>query len=99
MVLAAGISPSARAEGTGQPFIEHLRPKHWLIATIITYIVAIGLLGIYGFVLCMIGLVIVLLSVIYIRQRIAGLTGDTLGAINEIVEIGVLLGAYLIYRQ
>lgn len=98
MVLAASLLPYARTEGTGQLFIEHLRPKHWFIATIITYLVAIGLLEFYGFVLCMIALVIIIVSIIYIKQKIGGITGDNLGALNEIIEIGVLLGAYLIYR-
>lgn len=98
MVLASASSPYAIASGTAQPFIESLKPIHWIMATIITYCVAIGLLGVYGFVLSMMALLAVIISVIYIRPRIGGITGDTLGAINEIIETVVLFGAYLIYR-
>jgi adenosylcobinamide-GDP ribazoletransferase len=98
MVMASSISPAAREDGKAQPFIQHLRIKHWLIATMLTYIIAIGLLGNHGFALCMIGLGPVVIGVIYFRQRIGGVTGDTLGALNEIIELIVLFSAYMMYR-
>lgn len=98
MVMASSISPAAREDGKLLPFIQHLRVKHWLIATMLTYIIAIGLLGNHGFVLCMIGLGAVVIGVIYFRQRIGGVTGDTLGALNEVIELIVLFSIYMMYR-
>lgn len=98
MVIASSISPAAQEDGKALPFIKHLRIKHWLIATMLTYIISIGLLRNHGFVLCLIGLGVVIISVIYFRQRIKGITGDTLGALNEITELIVLFSAYLMYR-
>lgn len=98
MVAASAILPPARTEGLGQSFLANIHPKQWVIATLITFAVAIGFMHFNGFIICMVGLVLVIVSVLYIKQRIGGLTGDTLGAINEIIEVGGLFSIYLIYR-
>lgn len=99
MVLATGISPAARNEGTGRPFFEHLRPTQWIIATLITFTIVIKTLNLSGLIICAVGLATTLLAVIYFRRRINGLTGDTLGALNEVVEVSTLFTFYLLYRS
>lgn len=98
MVIAASISGAAKSDGKANPFIENLRIKHWLTATIITYLIVIGILRMNGFIFCMVGLGVVVIFVFYIKRRIGGLTGDTLGAICEVTEVAVLLSTYFIYR-
>jgi len=98
MVIAGAIMPPAKKEGLGSSFLSQMRPKHWIIATLITYICAIGLMHLHGFILCMAGLGLVIITIIYIKQKIDGVNGDILGAINEIVELGVLFASYIIYK-
>jgi adenosylcobinamide-GDP ribazoletransferase len=96
--MISGSGGPARSEGLGQSFITRLKPTQWIMATIITGLIAMGLMPHYGFIVCLTGLLVVILSVIYIKQRIGGLTGDTLGAINEIIEVSGLFTAYILTR-
>lgn len=98
MVIAAAISPYARNQGTTKAFMEQLKLKHGLIATLITLGVAFGLLNKYGLGLCFIGFIVVIIGVIYIKQKIGGVTGDTLGALNEILETITLFASYIIFK-
>ena len=98
MVAASAILPPARTEGLGQSFLSSIHSKQWIIATLITFGVAIGFLHLNGFIICMAGLGLVVISSFYIKQKIGGLTGDTLGVINEIVEVGGFFSVYLLYR-
>ena len=47
-----------------------------------------GIKGIYIFI---IALFVVILFVSYVKRKIGGMTGDTLGAVNEVSELTVLL--------
>jgi adenosylcobinamide-GDP ribazoletransferase len=98
MVVAAALLPPAKSEGLGKSFLFYLKPVQWIIATFITSAVAIGFMHLCGFIICLVCLALVIISVLYIKQRIGGLTGDTLGAINEVLEVGGFFTAYIIYR-
>ena len=93
MVLMAYVGPFARKTGQGRAFVEsmHLRA---LTAATGTAIVGVGLLmGLKGLViLCLVG-VVAILSTLYFRRRLGGITGDTLGALNEVSELLLLIGA------
>ena len=92
MVLAAYLSGYARPTGgTGRDFIETVSPMSLLIATAFALITGIGGLEWKGglIILWIGGLTII--WVIYFHRRLGGVTGDTLGAINEVNEAMVLL--------
>ena len=92
MVLAAYLSGYARPTGgTGRDFIETVSPMSLLIATAFALITGIGGFEWKGglIILWIGGLTII--WVIYFHRRLGGVTGDTLGAINEVNEAMVLL--------
>jgi len=93
MVLMAYMGPFARKTGQGKAFIESMH-LHALTAATGTAIVGVGLLmALKGlFILCLVGAVAIL-STLYFRRRLGGITGDTLGALNEVSELLLLIGA------
>lgn len=98
MVIAAFFGPYVQAkEGIGKPFVENITLKEVIIATIITLGVSIALANTIGFLLIAISFISVFIMVIIARRILGGITGDILGAINEIIEILVLFLIYWIY--
>ncbi len=92
-VMSCAILPPAKKEGLGCRFAVGLRSVHWIGAAVLACLVAVVFLEIVGLILLMVGLAIVLVAAVYVRQRIGGLTGDTLGATSEIVEVATLFAA------
>jgi adenosylcobinamide-GDP ribazoletransferase len=108
MVYAVFVYPYARPAGLGKIFKEGASGRGLALATVFTLAVAIGAAWwakINYFYL--VGLVIVfgtwlltLLMATYLKRKLAGLTGDTYGAINEVAEVGILLIVCLLaYNQ
>jgi adenosylcobinamide-GDP ribazoletransferase len=100
MVTSAWISPYARADGgLAAPFLTHLSWRQVVMATLV---VAIGLdvgFGIFSsFVVMMGGALIVLMGWWGCRRWFGGITGDTLGATNEVIEIIFLLSIPYVFR-
>jgi len=92
MTLAVGLFPYARQEGLGTAFRNSL-PIQITIAGIIA-LVAAGLLGsTAGLILFGVATVLALLLGYGICRMLGGLTGDTYGAINELIEVILLLVA------
>lgn len=90
-VVSSAIYPYAReGEGLGKRFAQKIGAKELLIAGITVLIVA----G-YIFRLSALFLILTVLAVVfafngYIRGKLGGITGDTMGALGEIVEVLVL---------
>ena len=92
MVLALACFPYAREEGTGAGFAAGTRVRHAAAAGIIALAAAFGLLHVQGLALAGGAAVAALLCGVYWLRRLGGLTGDIYGAINEVVELVVVLG-------
>ena len=92
MVIVAYLSRYARPTGgTGRDFIETVSPMNLLIATafaLITGIVGLEWKG--GLIILLIG-GLTIIWVVYFHRRLGGVTGDVLGAINEVNEVMALL--------
>jgi adenosylcobinamide-GDP ribazoletransferase len=103
MVVAAGIGPYAQAaaQGTAKPFVDNIRFKDVIISTAIAFIATLALSVIsrnmIWVLLMAVALIAVQVMVMAARRMIGGITGDILGAINEVTETFVLFGAYMIY--
>jgi adenosylcobinamide-GDP ribazoletransferase len=100
MVTLAYISPYARAEGgLAGPFLTHLS---WRQVALSTVIVAVGLAGGFGAVgaslILLAGALLILVGRWACRSWFGGITGDTLGAANEVSELLFLLFAPLLLR-
>ena len=93
MVVGAYGASYARAEGgLAAPFLLHLSARHLLAATGVVMCLMIWSFGAAAALaaLCVAGL-FSRLTTIFCRRCFGGITGDTLGATNELVEVSFLL--------
>ena len=94
-VFACAVSTYARNEGKARHFIEHAGKGSIFIGGAVTLAVFILLAGFKGFVIFCANLFIIFLFIQYIKKRIGGMTGDTIGAASEISEAAVLASVLL----
>ena len=89
MVVGAYHVTYARSEGgLAQPFLAHLSWRHLCVATVTTGLVLTLLLGPWPALCCiLIGAALVRLSTARFHRMFGGVTGDLLGATNEVAEI------------
>lgn len=100
MVLLVRLSPPARPEGSvAAPFLTYVSWGHVATATAVLLIgLGIGLGGVGACAAVVGGTAVVLVVRQWFRHMIGGVTGDTLGATNELVEILFLLFVPLLLR-
>lgn len=91
MVLASFIGRYARESGTAQPFIGRISRFQCAAATGIALAGAFLISKWIGLIAVSLVFLSVLLFNRFLESRIGGWTGDTLGALSEMVEVGVLL--------
>ncbi len=88
--------PSAKKTGLGQMYKEKASPWTAVIGTIIALAIAAGLWSYLGVAIVGgIGIIALLIGMA-LSNRLGGLTGDTYGAIIEISETCLLIGAVII---
>ena len=98
MVPAVYLAPYARIEGLGKAFTTHKDRK-----TVFWTSLTAGILGLVIFKFSFLYIVGVCLGIVYLltlyfKSRIGGITGDTLGALNEIIELTVLFSIYCLAK-
>ncbi len=99
MVTASSLSLYARkGRGTGKALVNYCGRKELIIASLITLIIVGGFLKILGLELFLFILAATFLLMRFIYRRINGMTGDTLGAVNEIMEMGTLFILFLLFN-
>jgi adenosylcobinamide-GDP ribazoletransferase len=98
MVQLAYFSSYARPSGgLGEPFVRGIRQEHFVTALLLTLLLVLIFGGMRG---VMIGVLVGLATLgyqNYCRRRLGGITGDVLGASNEINETLVLLLATMVF--
>ena len=98
MVIAAFLGKPARLKNSmGKLFMDYVSWREVIFASLTLAVVGILLFRLYFIPLVIIGIGIVLLILKYCHKRINGISGDVLGAINEIVEVFILLPFYILY--
>ena len=98
IVLVTSQFPYARNEGMGQAFKQSLKWTHVVVAGAIAVEVAVLVLGVSGIAVWFLASTAALIVAHYVASRLGGLTGDTYGAICELVETGVLVALGLSVR-
>lgn len=93
--LAAGVNRYARSEGgMGELFIEAINRKKSIFYSIILVIVSYMVLGAFGVVASIVGLIFTIVIANWINHKINGMTGDTIGLIIEVSQcVFLLIGA------
>jgi adenosylcobinamide-GDP ribazoletransferase len=93
MVMGAFHVTYARSEGgLAQPFLAYLSWRHLCVATLTAGLVLTLLLGPWTALCCLlIGTALVRLSTAWFHRMFGGVTGDLLGATNEVAEILFIL--------
>ncbi len=95
--FACSASGYARDEGKAKCFIGHAKNSHMLIGALFTLLLDYLLMGIGGITLFAASLAVIFLFIRYSEKKIGGMTGDTIGAVNEIAEASALfLGLILL---
>ena len=99
-MLLAYLSPYARAEGgLGQAMTLGVSPRVLTGASLSAGALALLILGAPGLVLFIAAAALVWLGSLYFQHRLGGITGDILGATNEVLEIMVLAGALMLRNE
>jgi len=88
------VRPASDAErpSAGRPFVASVTIEQLVAATLIAVVlVALAVGALDGLVVVIVALGVTALAGTYFRRRIGGITGDALGAANQIVELSVYL--------
>lgn len=92
MVMVAFLGKPARLKNSmGKLFMDYVGWREVIFASLTMAVVGILLFKLYFLPLVIIGTGILLLMLKYCQKKIGGISGDILGAINEIVEVSILL--------
>lgn len=97
--LAACFNYARSGPGTALVFTQFAGKKEYVISTLITAAVMIGLFQLKGLVVYLVILAITLLFGLFFKKRIGGVTGDIMGAACEVSEVTTLLLICALYKM
>jgi adenosylcobinamide-GDP ribazoletransferase len=98
MVYAIVAFPYGRETGLGRDFKEHAGGGALVAATLVAVAAAGGLLGLAGLAACGLTVGASWLFARYCLGRLPGLTGDTYGALNELIQALLLVALPVLIR-
>jgi len=93
MVIVMPIFSYARQEGKAKAFMLGVNKKIVLLATLLTILLVSFIWPVKSLISVAISFIIAYLFAKTVSRNLGGITGDTLGAINEITELTVLITA------
>lgn len=94
-LLSCYTSKYAREEGKAKYFIEYANRKDFIIGSFITFVLFLLIAKQTGMWIFILALLSTLLFIQYVKRKIGGMTGDTIGAINEVEEVAILFLAFV----
>lgn len=89
--LACLVCSYANENGKGKYFVEYADKKGIVLGGLFTLTLFLLLAGLKGLVLFLVSLSLIFLFIKYVKKKIGGMTGDTIGATSEIAEALILL--------
>lgn len=89
--FVCSVSEYARAEGKAGYFIKYAKKTDIFAGAAFTLILNWFLMGLEGIILFTLLSAVIFLFLRYAKRKIGGMTGDTIGAVNEIAEASALL--------
>lgn len=98
LVFPMFIFSYARQEGKAKVFMEGMNFRIFFSATLISLICSILLMKWAGLAVFIMAVTFTFLLGRFIAGKIGGMTGDTLGAINELTEVFVLINILILTR-
>jgi adenosylcobinamide-GDP ribazoletransferase len=90
--------PYARAEGQGKLVAKQVGVLEIIMGTVMLLLVLILLPWQAALAALLVTTLVTLLSGLYFRARLQGITGDCLGAANQLTEVGLYLTAVVLLR-
>ena len=90
-VFACSTSEYAREEGKAKYFLKYAKKTDMFIGALFIVILNWFLMGVKGIILFALLLATIFSFIQYVKRKIGGMTGDTIGATNEIAEASALL--------
>jgi adenosylcobinamide-GDP ribazoletransferase len=97
-VLACATSKYARSEGKARYFIEYAKKSDMVTGALFTLVLCMFLMGFNGIILFAFLSALIFLFIQYVKRKIGGMTGDTIGATNEIAEALALLFSLILFN-
>lgn len=89
-VLACCLCGYAEGGGKGKYFVKYAKKREFIFSSLFSLAVVTVVMNIKGIALFILSTMVILPIVSYIKRRIGGMTGDTIGAIAEASEVIIL---------
>jgi len=100
LVVSSGLYPYAReGEGLGRKFVQGLGLKEGFISTAVALLIAFLVFELRIFILVPLVFCALVGFNSYLHKRIGGITGDTLGALNELIEVLILMLTFILIKR
>lgn len=91
MVMVIHLFPYAKKEGFGKAFKLYQKKSQIWIASLWTLLLSFILFFLEGIFILLVSFIVIWIFGSYLTKKIGGLTGDNYGALNEIMEVLILM--------
>jgi adenosylcobinamide-GDP ribazoletransferase len=91
VALLAGLPYVRKEESKSSPFGNKVTPTQLAIGLVFPFILSVGLLHLHGLFCLVVASAVALACGFHFKRKIGGITGDCLGATNQLVELSTYL--------